>query len=238
MVNEISEIGKSDLAHYVYNRKCVLEAFKEMLKRNEDGKGHLEKDIHNIIYPMTRNSENTPYEDHNLWILDERLVFSEFISSDEKISSKKKNKALDEPDLLIFNQKNSFRAGDNEFSNPVTIFEFKRPKRNDYAAKDDPILQIGRYLDKIREGKYEMPDGLEPIKINDSTPIYGYVIADPTPKIREFARSAQLTKSPDGEGFFGYHSGFNMYVEIISFKKLLKDATLRNKIFFKKLQLE
>jgi hypothetical protein len=238
MVSEISEIGKSDLAHYVYNRKCVLQAFKEMLKRNDDGKGHLEKDIHNIIYPMTKNSENTSYEEHNLWLLDERLVFSEFISSDEKISSNKKKKALDEPDLLIFDQKQSFRAGDNEFSNPLTIFEFKRPKRNDYGAKDDPILQIGRYLEKIRDGKYEMPDGLEPIKINDSTPIYGYVIADITPKIKEFARNGQLTESPDKEGYFGFHNGFKMYVEIISFRKLLKDATLRNKIFFKKLQLE
>ncbi|WP_158977344.1 ATP-binding protein [Cellulophaga sp. L1A9] len=238
MVNQISEIGKSDLAHYVYNRKCILQAFKEMLKRNDEGKGHLEKEIHNIIYPMTRNSENTTYEEHNLWLLDERLVFSEYISSDEKISSNKKNNALDEPDLLIFDQKSSFRAGDNEFSNPLTIFEFKRPKRNDYAAKDDPILQIGRYLEKIRDGKYEMPDGLEPIKINDSTPIYGYVIADITPKIKEFARNGQLTESPDKEGFFGFHNGFKMYVEIISFKKLLKDATLRNKIFFKKLQLE
>jgi len=238
MVSEISEIGKSDLAHYVYNRKCVLQAFREMLKRNDNGKGHLEKEIHNIIYPMTRNSENTTYEEHNLWLLDERLVFSEFISSDEKISSSKTNNALDEPDLLIFDQKQSFRAGDNEFSNPLTIFEFKRPKRNDYAAKDDPILQIGRYLEKIREGKYEMPDGLEPIKINESTPIYGYVIADITSKIKEFAKNGQLIESPDKEGYFGFHNGFKMYIEIISFKKLLKDATLRNKIFFKKLQLE
>lgn len=83
-----------------------------------------------------------------------------------------------------------------------------------------------------------MPDGLEPIKINDCTPIYGYVIADITPKINEFALINQLTESPDKEGYFGFHRGYKMYIEIISFKKLLKDATLRNRIFFKKLQLE
>jgi len=238
MVSEISDIGKSDLAHYVYNRKCVLEAFKELLKRNEDGNGSLEEEIHNIIYPMRRNSENTSYEDHNLWLLDERLVFSEFISSDEKISSKKEEDALDEPDLVVFDTKRAFRNGDNEFSNPLTIFEFKRPKRKNYREKDDPILQIGRYLEKIRNGKYEMPEGLDEIKVNDCTPIYGYVIADLTPKIREFARANQLTESPDKEGYFGYHTGYRMYVEIVSFKKLLKDATLRNRIFFKKLQIE
>lgn len=238
IISEISDIGKSDLAHYVYNRKCILEAFSELLKRNDKGNGFLEEEIHNIIYPMRRNSENTSYEDHNLWLLDERLVFSEFISSDEKISSKKEDAALDEPDLLVFDQMQSFRNGDNEFSNPLTIFEFKRPKRINYSEKDDPIMQIGRYLNKIRSGKYEMPYGTEQIKVNDCTPVYGYVIADITPKIIEFAQHNQLTQSPDKEGYFGFHTGYKMYIEIISFRKLLKDATLRNRIFFKKLQLE
>ncbi len=236
IISDISEIGKTDLAHYVFNRKCILKAMKEILKRKEDGSSHLEEEIHNLIYPMRKNSEDTPYEDHNLWILDERLVFSNFISSDEKISSKKD--ALDEPDLVVFDQKKSFRNGENEFSNPLTIFEFKRPKRKNYQDKDDPVLQIGKYVKKIREGKYEMPDGLEVIKVNDNTPVYGYVIADITDKIKDFATNHQLVPSPDGEGYFGYHSGYKIYLEIISFKKLLNDATQRNKIFFQKLQIE
>lgn len=235
-ISEISEIGKNDLAHYVYNRKSILEALKRLLKRRDDGKGNLEEDIHNLIYPMRNNSEVTDYEDHNLWLLDERLVFSEFISSDEKISAKKG--ALGEPDLVVFDRKQSFRNGENEFSNPLTIFEFKRPKRNNYKEEDDPVLQIGRYLKDIRKGKYEMPEGLEQIKVNDNTPVYGYVVADLTEKVRDFADKHQLTESADGEGYFGFHTGYKMYIEIISFKKLFKDAELRNKIFFKKLQLE
>tara|TARA_R110002033_G_scaffold79931_1_gene130894 strand:+ start:15242 stop:17233 length:1992 start_codon:yes stop_codon:yes gene_type:complete len=235
-IAEISEIGKNDLAHYVFNRKCILEAFKRLLTRRDDGKGNLEEEVHNLIYPMRKNSEDLNYEDHNLWLLDERLVFSEFISSDQKISAK--NGALGEPDLVVFDQKQSFRNGDNEFSNPLTIFEFKRPKRKNYKEEDDPILQIGRYLKDIRLGKYEMPEGLEQIKVNENTPIYGYVIADLTEKIREFADKHQLTESADKEGYFGFHRGYKMYVEIISFKKLFKDAELRNRIFFKKLQLE
>lgn len=235
-ISKITEIGKSDLAHYVFNRKCILEALTQLLKRREDGKGELEGDIHNLIYPMGNDSENTNYEDHNLWLLDERLVFSEFVASDKKISAKKG--ALGEPDLLVFDRKKSFRNGDNEFSNPLTIFEFKRPKRTNYTESDDPVLQIGKYLKDIRKGKYEMPEGLEPIKVNENTPVYGYVIADITEKIEEFADKHQLTQSPDKEGYFGFHRGYNMYLEIVSFKKLLKDAQLRNKIFFKKLHLE
>jgi len=42
-ISAISEIGKSDLAHYVFNRKSILQAFKQLLKRRNDGKGELEK---------------------------------------------------------------------------------------------------------------------------------------------------------------------------------------------------
>ncbi|UFH32879.1 ATP-binding protein [Chryseobacterium sp. C-71] len=236
-ISKISEIGKSDLAHYVFNRKIVLDAFKQSLKRNENGKGELEKEVHNLIFPMGKTSENCDYQDHNLWLLDERLIFSEYVASDKKISTKKD--ALGEPDLVVFDKKQSFRSGDNNYSNPLTIFEFKRPKRENYTADDDPIMQVGKYVKDIRAGKYEMPEGLEKIKVNDFTPVYSYIVCDLTTKIREFAENLHsLTKSPDDEGYFGFHRGYNMYVEVLSFKKMMDDATLRNKIFFKKLQLE
>ncbi len=231
-LSTITDVQKSDLAHYVYNRKIILELFKKFLQRNDDGKASLEQDIHNLIFPMGKDSTETKYSDHNLWVIDERLVFSEFIASDKKIS---KTKSLKEPDLVIFDQKKAFRNGDNEFSNPLTIFEFKRPKRNEYAQNEDPILQIAKYLKDIKDDKYETPKGVERIKVNDCTPVYGYVICDITPKIKEFAKTHQLTLSPDEEGYFGFHNGYRMYIEIISFKKLLKDSELRNKIFFKKL---
>lgn len=187
---------------------------------------------------MGENSLTTKYEEHNLWLLDERLVFTAYVSSDKKINRKKAKDALGEPDLMIFDHRMAFRAGDNEFSNPLTIFEFKRPKRKDYSASDDPILQIADYVDKIRAGKFEIPDGTQNIKVNESTPVYAYIVSDITDKIKEFAANASLTISADTEGYFGYHVGRKMYVEIMSFSKLLKDASLRNKIFFRKLNLE
>ncbi len=236
IMTKVSDIAKSDLAHYVCSRKIVLQIFEELRKRDDEGKASLEKEIHSLIYPMNRDSTNTTYQQHNLWLLDERLVFSEYVASDRKISRNKD--AFTEPDLLIFNKKNSYRTGDNEYSNPITIFEFKQPKRKNYSQDEDPVLQIGNYLEKIRQGKYEMPEGLEKIKVNESTPVYAYVICDIETKIIEFARNHSLIPSADREGYFGFHPGFRMYIEIISFKKLLKDATLRNKIFFKKLQID
>lgn len=235
LIMEITEIGKSDLAHYVCNRKVVLDFLKKLLERNDDGSAKYEKDIHNVIFPMGKDSIDTIYTDHNLWILDERLVFSQYIASDKKIA---KQTSPTEPDLVIFDQKRSFRNGDNEFSNPLTIFEFKRPKRTEYAKNEDPVVQIGEYLEEIRDGKYETPKGVEKVKVNKNTPVYGYIVCDITEKIKDFAKIQQLTISPDEEGYFGYHNGYKMYIEIISFKKLLKDADLRNRIFFEKVGLK
>ena len=234
VVSKITSIGKSDLAHYVSSRKVILDLLNKMRKRKDDGSAEYEEDIHNLIYPMGADSTNTKYEDHNLWLLDERLVFSSYIASDRKIN---KTDSLTEPDLVVFDKLNAFRTGENSFSNPLTIYEFKRPKRTAYSDKDDPINQVTNYLSQIRKGKYELPEGLEKVKINDSTPVYAYVVADMCDKIDLFAKRSGLTKSADDEGYFGYLSGFSCYIEILSFKKMAEDAEMRNKIFFKKLQL-
>jgi hypothetical protein len=99
-------------------------------------------------------------------------------------------------------------------------------------------MQTCRYAEKIRDGKYEMPEGLEPIKVSKETPVYVYVISDLVDKIHEFAKGFSLTISPDGEGYFGFSSGFNVYIEVRSYRKLIEDAKMRNKIFFKKLGIE
>ncbi|WP_279070660.1 ATP-binding protein [Alistipes timonensis] len=231
---KVTEAGKNDLTHYVCNRRIVLKLLQQLLKRDEAGKAQLEKELHNLIFPMGKDDSEIQYEEHNLWLLDERLVFSEYTASDRKIGSQ----SAGEPDLVVFDKKRSYRNGDNEFGNPLTVFEFKRPKRTTYTAEDDPIMQVGRYVDEIRAGKYETPEGQEKVKVNAATPVYGYIICDITDRIRDFARQHQLTLSPDEEGYFGYHNGYHIYFEIISYKRLLSNAELRNKIFFRKLNID
>ena len=196
----------------------------------------MESEVHNLIFPMIKNDRQVEYDNHNLWLLDERLVFSQYIASDKVISKVEH----EEPDLAVFFKERMFyRNGDNIITSPVTIFEFKRPKRTNYPDDENPINQACRYSRKILEGKYEMPEGLEPIKVDKNhTPVYIYIICDIVPKIEEFADQANLTISPDGEGYFGYMSKYNAYVEIKSFRKLVDDAKMRNKVFFKKLGLE
>ena len=140
---------------------------------------------------------------------------------------------------MFYNEKMFFRNGENVITSPITIVEFKRPKRKSYPDNENPIQQALRYSKKILEGKYEMPDGIENVKVNENnTPVYIYIVCDIVEKIREFAGMASLSVSPDDEGYFGYIAQYHAYVEIMSFKKVIEDATMRNKIFFHKLGLE
>lgn len=53
-----------------------------------------------------------------------------------------------------------------------------------------------------------------------------------TEKIEQFCRDAGLVKDLDGEGYHGFHPNWEIYFEVISFKKLHTNAELRNKILF------
>lgn len=236
ILTKVTDTAKNDLAHYVCQRKKIIDLFDNLRKRNETGKTHKENEIHNLIFPMINNDRHVEYEDHNLWLLDERFNFSQYIASDKVISKVDH----DEPDLAIFYESGLFyRNGGNVFTSPIAIVEFKRPKRRNYPDDENPIAQAIRYARKILDGKYEMPDGIEEICVDKhTTPVYIYIVCDIVPKIEEFANLSNLSMSPDKQGFFGYIDKQNAYIEIKSFKKVIDDAKMRNKIFFKKLGIE
>jgi hypothetical protein len=233
LMESISETSKNDLAHYVSMRKCVLDLFSKSLEIDSDGKHKSEGDVHDIIMRRKKDSDDLDYDAHNLWILDERLNFSSYVSSDKPL-----NKARgDRTDLTVYNRRVAFR-GENETSNPITIFEFKKPQRDDFAdpsSKEDPVQQIVRYVNEIREGKFKTPTGRD-ILVQETTPFYGYVVCDLTPKVKKWLQNDKnFTPMPDGLGGFQWFGNIKLYMEVISWTKLLRDAEMRNKIFFNKL---
>ncbi len=232
----VTEGQKNDLAHYVCQRKKVIELFDELRKRMDSGKPHKESEMHNLFFPMIKTDREVDYDSNNLWLLDERFNFTQFIASD-KVISKVDHK---EPDLALFYEEGKFyRNGENIITSPIAIVEFKRPKRTNYPDNENPINQALRYAGKILSGIYEMPEGLEKIDVDENrTPVYIYIVCDITSKIEEFAKmTGSLSKSPDNEGYFGYLKDFNAYIEIKSYKKVISDAKMRNQIFFSKLGL-
>ena len=234
---EWSDTGQSRLADYVATRKAILSYLYKQLERRQDGKYELEEDVHNIIFPMRTTSDDEPFDDQNLWIIDERLAYHQYLASDLPLKSATPISIDDrkEPDLLIFGSPVAFAESWPDFGH-ITIIEFKRPMRKDYTDKENPIKQVYGYIEKIKQGKGKTKDG-RPIDLPKNTPFYAYIICDLTDKLKEFATYAMLKQTPDGKGYFGFHPDMGVYLEIISFDKLISDALKRNRIFFDKLNL-
>jgi hypothetical protein len=235
LIERISDNSKNDLIHYVSMRKCVLDLFSKSLEIGADGKHKSEGEVHDIIMPRKKDSEELNYDAHNLWILDERLNFTSYVSSDKPLQS-----SGDRTDITVYNRRVAYR-GDNESSNPITIFEFKKPQRDDFAdpsSREDPVQQIIRYVNQIREGKFKTPTGRD-ILVNDTTPFYGYVVCDLTKKVKDWLQKEKnFTPMPDGLGWFNWSGNISLYMEVLSWTKLLRDAEMRNKIFFNKLGID
>lgn len=174
ILKNVTETAKNDLAHYVCQRRRIIELFDDLRKRIDSGKAHKESEMHNLIFPMIKDDREIEYEDHNLWLLDERFNFTQYIASDKVISSSDHK----EPDLAIFYESGLFyRNGENAITSPIAIVEFKRPKRTNYPDEENPINQALRYAGKILAGKYEMPEGLEEVIVDKSvTPVYCGII--------------------------------------------------------------
>ncbi len=233
IVNKVSGTSKNDLIHYIALRRTILDIFGKSLEVDESGAYSSEGVVHDIIFPRKADSDATSFRDHNLWIVDERLNFTNWVSSDVPLDGKN----TDRPDLLVYNKRVLFR-GDNEASNPITIFEFKKPQRDDFvnpSSREDPVQQIVRYVNDIRDGKYKTPEGRKML-VADNTPFYGYVVCDLTPKVETWLdREKNFTPMPDRLGWFHWMGNINLYVEVMSWDKVFKDAKMRNQIFFQKL---
>lgn len=233
VVSKISVTSKNDLIHYIALRRKILDIFGKSLEVDNTGAYSSEGVVHDIIFPRKGDTEITSFDNHNLWVVDERLNFTTYVSSDVPLDGKN----TERPDMIVYNKRVLFR-GDNEASNPITIFEFKKPQRDDFvnpSSKEDPIQQIVRYVNSIRDGNYKTPEGRK-ILVAENTPFYGYVVCDLTPKVEAWLeREKDFKPMPDRLGWFQWMVNINLYVEVISWDKVLKDAKMRNQIFFQKL---
>jgi hypothetical protein len=234
---KIIEIGNSKLSEYILYRKVVLDILEKSLKKTESGKFVKEDAVHKLIFPLRKDSDEIGYDDHNLWIIDERLAFHKYLASDKLLKQNIQiaSDSVDRPDLLIFNR--PFVLSDNEKPySSIVLVEFKRPMRDDYDDDENPISQVTRYARQIIEGEKKDKHDRD-FDLREKTPIYAYIVCDLTKKLRSFAKDAGYKPLPDNDGFFSYNDNYSMYIEIISFDKLVKDSKQRNKVLFEKLNL-
>ncbi len=87
-------------------------------------------------------------------------------------------------------------------------------------------------MNKFRAGKFQTPQGRD-IRVTDTTPFYGYVVLDLTQKVEDWLRDEKnFVRMPDGLGWFQWIGNINLYIEVLSWDKVRKDAAMRNQIFF------
>jgi len=238
-MDELNDLGKAELAQYVAHRKVVLDFFEKSMRVDPvTGKQALEETLHKIVFPMRKTSEEVPYELQNLWLLDERLTYHRFLTSDKKLA---RTKPLDSdselrPDILIFDRAMAFTEDDSPVSSFVVV-EFKRPERRDLKS-DNPISQVYGLIRELRTNRFKDVFGRE-IKLQSQTiPAYAFIVCDLTSYMERLAEDAGLQKTPDKLGYFGYNPQLDAYVEVLSYIKILRDAQKRNRVFFDKLNIQ
>ena len=242
-LRKAGDLKKSDLANYVSHRKVIIDLLQKSIERLEDGKYAREDMIHELIMPMRKDSVEVFLDSCNLWLIDERLAFHNYLASDKTLNSMPitGNESTKEPDLLSLRVFDNPLLVNDQISFPlaaITIIEIKRPMRNDMREGEDkdPIDQALSYLERIREGKVTTKSG-RPIPGNNEIPGYCYVLCDITESMHRRCRRANLRITSDGMGYFGYNEPSHAYIEVISFDQLVKAARERNRAFFDKFGL-
>jgi hypothetical protein len=229
------------LAEYVVRRKVVLDFLEVLIEKVKDevrDSSYQREDIlHSFICPMRistilgGDSKVEAAASHDLWIIDERLAFAQYFSSDTEFTKLAESaKSKDRPDVLIFDHVHGLRQTDEP--SKVLLVEFKRPGRTDYNDDENPQLQIERYVRQLKSGVLTDVRG-RPIKLDERTIFYCFVVADIVGKLNDWTFTWQRT--PDGLGrIYRPGDGFLGTIELIGWDSLLKDARNRNMAFFDK----
>jgi hypothetical protein len=242
-LRKAEDLKKSDLANYVSHRRVIIDLLQKSIERREDGRYAREDMIHELIMPMIKDSSEVFLDSCNLWLIDERLAFHNYLASDKTLNAMPitSSDSTKEPDLLSFRVFDNPLLVNDQTSFPlasITVVEIKRPMRNDMREGEDkdPIDQALGYIERIREGQVKTKSGLI-IPRNNDIPAYCYIVCDLTSSMIKRCKNFSLTMTADGMGFFGYNPNYKAYIEVISFNQLVKAAKERNRAFFDKLGL-
>ena len=192
--------------------------------------------------PLRQKSSNEiNFDDHNLWMLDERLAYHRYLASDKRFVEH--DGPIDvagnqRPDIIIYNNPFALTPGEPAMQQPVIIVEFKRPERQDVSGDHDPVKQVLDYIERIRQGKAKRPAGTTIERPADNLPFYCYVVMTLNEAARRGALRNDFKPTPDGRGYFRFHDFYNAYIEVSSYEKVLDDAIKRNQAFFDRLEIK
>ncbi|WP_245418564.1 hypothetical protein [Cohaesibacter intestini] len=227
--NKIPEDAKEALAVYVAYRNHVIQIFRKLLNRTEDGLATEDK-VHQLIYPRYRDSEQVDYSAHNLWLIDDDLAYARYISSDRTPEGNARRKGEYAHDLLINNE------------NELMVVEMKRPQKKDYdgskeASTKNPVDQLKNQIMDIRERGKVIDSGGRERTIENTSMVRGYILADWNDKLERYLKIEDfILTNFGGQMAYRYYKELNLIIEVLAFDRLVDRASNRNEAFVSMLE--
>lgn len=223
--DKIEPLVAHDLVKFAASRHFYLRMYKKAMSLKVEGGYQKESVIHSLIYPMNTDDRSAIGMDkQNLWLIDDRLTFVNYLASDLSFAKTPITKSESKQRMDIAALK-LYAVGTSENAGELYIIEFKRPGRDDYDLDENPISQVLDYVDNLRAGGVTAADGTE-ITGADKLPIYCFIVAQITPTLRKQCRNSGLQLGASGDYFFGVVN--NVYFEVMSLNSLYKKAKERN----------
>lgn len=236
-VGQLQNESLSSLAEYVYKRKLIIETlensigFTDLEKKTTD----YENVIHNWICPLKSSTQDLDYNHHNLWVIDDRLAFYSYFNSDQLLSSQSRTSDRRRPDITFFDLGLGFDKGASQ--EPITIVEFKRPKRDDYTMSSNPFVQVQDYVEKLREaGEATSYKGQRIRVIESETPFLCQIVADDTKSLKDVMnRIGGFYRKAGSKSYYRWDDVFKTFMEVTSYADLISGAKARHEAFFERL---
>ena len=131
-VERQNELGVSALAQYVSHRKIILDFLERAIsKATSTDKYPLERAVHHLYFRFVQRLIHTLYSQQNFWIIDERVTYHSFLSSDHALASlhpQLESDSLKRPDLFRFDRKIASRRASSQSA------QFQLSSSNDHSA--------------------------------------------------------------------------------------------------------
>lgn len=220
-------------------RRVILDFLDALIEKTRDDTSdssyQREDVLHTFICPMKINAVSgderrvVPAASHDLWVIDDRLTFAQYFSSDVSFAElAEEYDSEDRPDLVVFDKVHGLRQSNQ--SSKVLLVEFKRPGRRSYKDDENPQLQVERYIKQLIGGQLNDVKG-RPIRLDSNTVFFCFIVADCVGKMVDWTYS--WSKTADGRGkIYQPRDGWNGSIELIEWDKLIRDARDRNHAFF------
>jgi hypothetical protein len=220
-----TEIGKQELAEYIWYRKVVIDVMEQLLTTKE----RKEKVIHNLIMPMkTTDAERT--EDNNLWLLDDKFSLYQYVASDleikeiykdvcgEDIPEGENKDTKDRPDLCIFFSDSQKSSDDLD----AVIIELKAFTADKYD-KSKGLDQLPLYAHSFRKRHSKFKKFWVYLIVDE--------IDDDFRRLLTVSRNWKRFFCHNGEVYLQYNEEISAYLSVLTASALTANAKARNHKF-------